>query len=115
LTIDPVAASCQPTRDLRGSTRDDRRGGGGGGGEEAGDAGSRHGLSVPREVLVEGSDEVGAPSHEPPAIGSDSAGCVSDRRRQPDQQLDQQAGKASNESMKVGSGGSVGGKEPVSA
>jgi hypothetical protein len=44
---------------------------------------------------------MGAPSHEPPATKSGRAGCASDRRRQPGQQLDQPAGKASNNSTKV--------------
>jgi hypothetical protein len=44
---------------------------------------------------------MGAPSHEPPATRSGRAGCASDRRRQPGQQLDQPAGEASNKRTKV--------------
>jgi hypothetical protein len=44
---------------------------------------------------------MGAPSHEPPATKSGRAGCTSDRRRQPGQQLDQPAGEVSNKSTQV--------------
>jgi hypothetical protein len=44
---------------------------------------------------------MGAPLHEPPATKSGRAGCASDRRRQPGQQLHQPAGEASNKSTKV--------------
>jgi hypothetical protein len=99
--------SCQPTRDLRGSTRHDRRGGG-----EAGDAGSHYGDAgasgtggVGRGSMKrwdsKGRIPMGALSHDPPAIKSGRAGCASDHRRQPGQQLDQPAGEASNKSTKV--------------
>jgi hypothetical protein len=61
-------------------------------------------------MLIEGSIQrrdskgrmpMGAPSHEPPATKSGRAGCTSDRRRQPGQQLDQPAGEASNKTTKV--------------
>jgi hypothetical protein len=69
-------------------------------------------LPVPqaREMLVEGSMKrcdskgrmsVGAPPHEPPATKSDRVGYVSDRGPRLGQQLDQQAGEASNKSTKV--------------
>jgi hypothetical protein len=44
---------------------------------------------------------MGAPSHELPATKSGRVGCISDRRQQPGQQLDQPAGGASNKSTKM--------------
>jgi hypothetical protein len=48
---------------------------------------------------------VGAPLHEPPVTMSGRADCASYRRRQPGQRLDQLAGEASNESIKMGGEG----------
>jgi hypothetical protein len=51
---------------------------------------------------TEGRMPVGAPSHEQPATQSGRAEGTSYRGRQPDQQVDQSAGDASNESAKIG-------------
>ncbi|KAL9117138.1 MAG: hypothetical protein Q9187_006331 [Circinaria calcarea] len=76
-----------------------------------------------REMLVEGSMKrrdskgrmlMGAPPHELPATKSGRVGCVSDRRRQPGQQLDQPAGGALNKSTKVEREGRLEAGKPVS-
>ena len=51
---------------------------------------------------TEGRMPVGAPSHEQPATQSGRAEGTSYRGREPDQQVDQSAGDASNESAKMG-------------